>query len=152
MSVDEFKLVVVGDAGWLWDPAAVLGARLAADPGIRLAAGRPVSRPGATSRLQHAPLRRARASVCNQPRRKMETCHAAPTFRETCGMRPFSRAIRSIASAGRTAARTGFRSRRRKRFIPRMTSLTMRVSRGWTRQYRRSARAAASPASCSQSG
>jgi len=30
VSVDEFKLVVVGDAGWLWDPAAVLGALVSA--------------------------------------------------------------------------------------------------------------------------
>ena len=61
-------------------------------------------------------------------------------LREMCGLRPFSRAIRSIASGDRTAARTGFRSRRKKRFILKMTILTLRVSRGYTRQYRRSAR------------
>ncbi len=66
----------------------------------------------------------------DQARRKSAICQAGPTFRVRWGLRPFSRAIRSIASAGRMAARTGFRSRRKRRFIARMTSLTMRVSRG----------------------
>jgi hypothetical protein len=48
----------------------------------------------------------------------------------TRGVRPFSRAIRSIASPERKNARTGFLCKRCIRFMAMMMSLTTRVSRG----------------------
>ena len=88
-------------------------------------------RPDAWRRFAHDGLRRAAAiGPCDYMRRKTATCHAGPISCATCGARPFSRAIRSIASPGRIAARTSLLCKRSFRFMAGTTSLVMGVSRG----------------------